>query len=156
MTPGFDLAAALGGGRLANADPDSVPAGEYARAALTKLGVWQPVSGRLVRGENVRAALAYVARGKAPLDIVYQTDAQAEKRVRVVFPEGSHPPTTYPVALTVRARPGGVAARGLSDRRDRTADFHPLRVYSAGGVSPDLHRPGATAVLTEPPQRGAP
>ena len=107
ITPGFDLAAALGGGRLATADPDSVPAGEYARAALTKLGVWQRVSGRLVRGENVRAALAYVARGEAPLGIVYRTDAQAEKRVRVVgvFPEDSHPPITYPLALTVRARP---------------------------------------------------
>ena len=107
ITPGFDLAAALGEGRLATADPDSVPAGMYVRAALTKLGVWQRVSDRLVRGENVRAALAYVARGEAPLGIVYQTDAQAEKRVRVVgvFPEDSHPPITYPVALTVRARP---------------------------------------------------
>jgi molybdate transport system substrate-binding protein len=106
VAPGFDLTAALGEGRLATADPDSVPAGKYARAALTKLGVWQGVSDRLVRGENVRAALAYVARGEAPLGIVYQTDAQAEKRVRVVgvFPEDSHPPITYSVALTVRAR----------------------------------------------------
>jgi molybdate transport system substrate-binding protein len=107
IAPGFDLTAALGEGRLATADPDSVPAGKYARAALTKLGVWQSVSDRLVRGENVRAALAYVARGEAPLGIVYQTDAQAEKRVRVVgvFPEDSHPPITYPLALTIRARP---------------------------------------------------
>jgi len=107
ITPGFDLTAALGEGRLATADPDSVPAGKYARAALTKLGVWQSVSDRLVRGENVRAALAYVARGEAPLGIVYQTDAQAEKRVRVVgvFPEDSHSPITYALALTVRARP---------------------------------------------------
>jgi len=107
IAPGFDLTAALGEGRLATADPDSVPAGKYARAALTKLGVWQSVSDRLVRGENVRAALAYVARGEAPLGIVYQTDAQAEKRVRVVgvFPEDSHPPITYALALTVRARP---------------------------------------------------
>jgi len=107
VAPGFDLTAALGEGRLATADPDSVPAGKYARAALTKLGVWQSVSDRLVRGENVRAALAYVARGEAPLGIVYQTDAQAEKRVRVVdvFPEDSHPPITYALARTVRARP---------------------------------------------------
>ncbi len=107
IAPGFDLTAALGEGRLATADPDSVPAGKYARAALTKLGVWQSVSDRLVRGENVRAALAYVARGEAPLGIVYQTDAQAEKRVRVVgvFPEDSHPPITYALALTIRARP---------------------------------------------------
>src|ERR1700687_3186731 len=69
-------------------------------AALTKLGVWQRVSGRLVRGENVRTALAYVARGEAPLGIVYQTDAQAEKRVRVVgvFPEDTHPTIISPVA----------------------------------------------------------
>ena len=107
IAPGFDLTAALGEGRLATADPDSVPAGKYARAALTNLGVWQSVSDRLVRGENVRAALAYVARGEAPLGVVYQSDAQAEKRVRAVgvFPEDSHPPITYPVALTVRARP---------------------------------------------------
>jgi molybdate transport system substrate-binding protein len=107
IAPGFDLAGALAGGRLAIADPDSVPAGEYARAALTRLGVWSRVSDRAVRGENVRAALAYVARGEAPLGIVYATDAQAEKRVRVVdvFPEDSHPPITYPVALTAHARP---------------------------------------------------
>jgi molybdate transport system substrate-binding protein len=107
IAPGFDLSAALGEGRLATADPDSVPAGQYARAALKKLGVWERVSDRLVRGENVRAALAYVARGEAPLGIVYQTDAQAEKRVRVVgvFPADTHPPIIYPVALTVRARP---------------------------------------------------
>ena len=107
IAPGFDLAGALKGGRLAIADPDSVPAGEYARAALTRLGVWSQVADRAVRGENVRAALAYVARGEAPLGIVYRTDAQAERRVRVVdvFPEDSHPPITYVVALTSRARP---------------------------------------------------
>ena len=107
IAPGFDLAGALKGGRLAIADPDSVPAGEYARAALTRLGVWSRVSDRAVRGENVRAALAYVARGEAPLGIVYRTDARAERRVRVVdvFPEDSHPPITYVVALTSRARP---------------------------------------------------
>ena len=104
---GFDLAGALKSGRLAIADPDSVPAGEYARAALTRLDVWSRVSDRAVRGENVRAALAYVARGEAPLGIVYRTDARAEKRVRVVdvFPEDSHPPITYALALTARALP---------------------------------------------------
>jgi molybdate transport system substrate-binding protein len=105
ITPGFDLVSALGGGRLATGDPDFVPAGEYARAALTRLGVWERVSDRLVRAENVRAALAYVARGEAPLGIVYQTDAQVEKRVRVVavFPADTHPPIVYPLALTTRA-----------------------------------------------------
>jgi molybdate transport system substrate-binding protein len=103
--PGFDLAAALAGGRLAMGDPDSVPAGKYAHAALEKLGVWQSVSSQLVRAENVRAALAFVARGEAPLGIVYRTDALAEKRVRIVdvFPQDSHPPIVYPIALTVHA-----------------------------------------------------
>jgi len=111
ITPGFNLAGALGEGRLASADPDSVPAGRYTRAALMNLGVWSQVSGRLIGAENVRAALEYVARGEAPLGIVYRTDAQVEKRVRVVdvFPPDSHPPIIYPVALTRAASP--LAAR---------------------------------------------
>jgi molybdate transport system substrate-binding protein len=102
----FPLLAALGGGRLATADPDSVPAGMYARAALTHLGVWAAVEPHLARGENVRAALAYVARGDAPLGIVYGTDAQAEKRVRVVavFPADSHPAIVYPAAVTAQGQ----------------------------------------------------
>ncbi|TLY60279.1 MAG: molybdate ABC transporter substrate-binding protein [Gammaproteobacteria bacterium] len=107
IAPGFDLVGALGQGRLATGDPDSVPVGKYARAALEKLGAWERVSGRLVRAENVRSALAYVSRGEAPLGIVYQTDALAQKGVRVVdvFPADSHPPITYPIALTNRAGP---------------------------------------------------
>jgi len=105
--PGFDLARLLGGGRLAVADPDSVPAGIYARAALEKLGVWNGVAPRLVRAENVRAALAYVARGDAPLGIVYRTDALVETHVKVVgvFPDDSHDPIVYPAAATSVARP---------------------------------------------------
>jgi molybdate transport system substrate-binding protein len=97
----FPLARALGSGRLAMADPDSVPAGRYGRAALTSLGVWSAVEGRLARRENVRAALALVERGEAPFGIVYATDARAPSRVRVVgtFPASSHPPITYPVAV---------------------------------------------------------
>ena len=107
IAPGSTLAQALGAGRLASADPDSVPAGLYGRAALIKLGVWDSVQSRLARAENVRAALAYVARGEAPLGIVYLTDAQAEKRVRVVdvFPEDTHPPILYPAAMTANAQP---------------------------------------------------
>ena len=103
--PGFALAPALGTGRLAVADPDAVPAGIYARQALTSLGVWPQVAGRLARAENVRAALALVARGAAPLGVVYATDARAEPRVAVlgVFPAASHPPITYPLALLARA-----------------------------------------------------
>ena len=112
--PGFDLARLLGGGHLAVADPDSVPAGIYARAALEKLGVWNSVAPRLVRAENVRAALAYVARGDAPLGIVYRTDALVETHVQIVgvFPADSHPPIVYPVALTRGASPA--AARYLA------------------------------------------
>jgi molybdate transport system substrate-binding protein len=105
IAPGFALAAALGGGRLACGDPDSVPAGIYARAALVKLNVWDSVATRLARAENVRVALSYVARGEAPLGIVYRTDAQAEPHVRVVdvFAADTHPPITYPLALTTHA-----------------------------------------------------
>lgn len=99
---GFPLARALGaGGRLSMADPDAVPAGKYGKAALQNLGVWQSVSARIARAENVRAALALVERGEAPMGIVYATDARASKRVRIVgiFPANSHPPITYPVAV---------------------------------------------------------
>lgn len=99
---GFPLAGALGKGRLATGDPDSVPVGRYARAALTSLGVWNDVADRLVRAEDVRHALMFVARGEAPLGIVYETDARVEARVQVVgiFPADSHLPITYPAALT--------------------------------------------------------
>ena len=98
---GFPLARALAGGRLAMADPDAVPAGKYGKAALTSLGVWPSVENDIARAENVRAALALVERGAAPLGIVYATDARASKAVRVVgvFPAASHPPITYPVAV---------------------------------------------------------
>ncbi|WGM41148.1 molybdate ABC transporter substrate-binding protein [Caulobacter sp. NIBR1757] len=110
IAPGMPLAAALGGGRLAIADPVSVPAGKYGKAALIKLGVWDNVAGRLAPAENVRAALAYVARGETPLGIVYATDAHAEPKVRVVglFPPATHPRILYPAALT-RATPAGQA-----------------------------------------------
>ncbi|MBB6124378.1 molybdate ABC transporter substrate-binding protein [Sphingobium subterraneum] len=102
LTPAsrFPLARALGAGRLAMADPDAVPAGKYAKAALVTYGVWPSVAGKLARAENVRAALALVERGEAPLGIVYATDARASTAVRVVgvFPPSSHPAITYPIA----------------------------------------------------------
>jgi molybdate transport system substrate-binding protein len=79
--PGFPLARALGGGKLAMGDPDAVPAGRYGKAALERLGVWGQVQGQVARAENVRAALALVAHGAAPLGIVYATDARAEPGV---------------------------------------------------------------------------
>ncbi len=99
--PKFPLAQALGSGRLAMADPDSVPAGKYGKAALETLEVWPSVADKVARGENVRAALNFVSRGEAPFGIVYRTDAAADKNVRIVgaFPANSHPPIIYPAAL---------------------------------------------------------
>lgn len=101
IAPGFDLAAALGDGRLAVADPEAVPAGRYARQSLRTLKAWDGVSDRLAVAENVRAALALVARGEAPLGVVYRTDALAEDAVRIVdrFPPASHAPIVYPAAV---------------------------------------------------------
>jgi molybdate transport system substrate-binding protein len=80
IAPGVALAAALGDGKLAMANPDSVPAGRYGKAALETLGVWPSIERQVARAENVRAALVLVARGEAPLGIVYRTDALAERR----------------------------------------------------------------------------
>ncbi|MDX2102979.1 MAG: molybdate ABC transporter substrate-binding protein [Alphaproteobacteria bacterium] len=108
IAPGFGLREALGDSRLATGDPRSVPAGRYAQAALTSLGIWDTVSHRLAGVDNVRTALALVARGEARLGIVYLTDARTEPRVQVIgtFPATSHPPIIYPFALT---RTGGTS-----------------------------------------------
>ena len=98
----FALAAALGGGRLALADPAAVPAGKYGKAALEALGVWSSVADKIAPAPDVRAALVLVARGETPLGIVYQTDAAADKAVKTVgtFPADTHPPIVYPIAIT--------------------------------------------------------
>ncbi len=122
ISPSANLAAALGDGRLALAHTTAVPAGLYARQALTHLGLWRQVRTRLAEAQNVRAALALVARGEAPLGIVYATDANAEPAVRVVdtFPAASHDPIVYPAAL-VR---GG--------RREPAAEFLDFLTSEAG------------------------
>lgn len=96
----FPLARALGAGRLAIADPDAVPAGRYAKAALIRLAIWPDIVKKLARTENVRAALLLVERGVTPFGIVYTTDAHASQRVRIIgiFPADSHDPITYPLA----------------------------------------------------------
>jgi molybdate transport system substrate-binding protein len=93
------------------ADPDSVPAGKYAKAALERLDVWSDVASRVARTENVRAALALVARGEASLGIVYRTDARVESRVRIVgeFPSSLHPAIVYPAAIVAGSRSAGAA-----------------------------------------------
>ena len=111
LAPGADLAGALKGGKLSMGDPDHVPAGKYGKAALEKLGLWASVQNSVARAENVRSALAFVARGEAPLGIVYGTDATAEKAVKVVdiFPAGSYPPIVYPIAETASGSKAGAA-----------------------------------------------
>ena len=101
IKPGFPLAKLLGDGKLSMADPDSVPAGKYGKAALEKLGVWASVESKVARGDNVRTALNFVSRGEAPLGIVYQTDAAADKKVRIAaqFPQDSYPAIIYPAAV---------------------------------------------------------
>ncbi|HVZ04430.1 molybdate ABC transporter substrate-binding protein [Hyphomicrobium sp.] len=103
---GFDLAKVLGGGRLAMANVKSVPAGKYGSAALKKLGVWDSVQSKIAQAENVRAALALVAQGEAPFGIVYETDAAAEPKVKIVgvFPEDTHPPIIYPIAVLAASK----------------------------------------------------
>jgi molybdate transport system substrate-binding protein len=107
-----ELLAALGKGRLAVAETSSVPAGKYARQSLEKLGLWNAVAARLAQGENVRAALEFVARGDTPLGIVYLTDARAEPRVKVLatFADKTHAPIVYPAARTSAADPKASAA----------------------------------------------
>jgi molybdate transport system substrate-binding protein len=100
--PKFQLGALLGDGRIAIGDPQSVPAGKYAQTALEKLGAWDQVKDKAAKAESVRAALALVSRGEAPLGIVYETDVAADPGVKIVgiFPEDSHPPIIYPIAVT--------------------------------------------------------
>ena len=133
IAPNFPLAQALGNGRLAIADPNGVPAGRYAKAALESLGVWSSVADRLAPAENVRAALALVSRGEAPLGIVYRTDAVADKGVKILgtFPDDAHPPIIYPIAVVASStNPGAAgyiaflkssAARGLFETHGFTA-----------------------------------
>lgn len=106
LKPGVPLASLLGQGRLSMADPDSVPAGKYAKAALQALGVWDGVAARVARAENVRAALLLVSRGEVPFGIVYATDAAADRNVRIAgtFAADLHPPIVYPAAVLARSR----------------------------------------------------
>jgi molybdate transport system substrate-binding protein len=102
----FDIVKLAGDGRIAVADVKAVPAGLYAKTALESLGAWAAAEPKLAQAENVRATLAFVARGETPVGIVYETDAKIEPKVKVIgaFPEDSHPPVTYPVAATVASK----------------------------------------------------
>lgn len=115
LTRDTDLAALLGQGRLATGDPAHVPVGRYAQAALQWMGQWQAIGPRIARADNVRAALLLVEWGEAPLGIVYATDARAASlRVIGSFPAESHPPVSYPFAITRRAAGNEQAAALLA------------------------------------------
>ena len=109
-----DIVALLGEGRLALGDPDHVPAGIYARQALEARGLWEALENRLIRAADVRMALYLVARGEAPLGIVYASDAAAFDGVRVAgdIASASHAPIRYPIAL-VAGRDNPAARRFL-------------------------------------------
>ncbi len=111
LEPGLDLATALKGGKLAMADPDSVPAGKYGQAALEKFGAWSAVASAVIRADNVRAALSFVERGEAAAGIVYGSDAALTSKVKIagVFPADSHPAISYPAAV--------IAAHGTTEAR---------------------------------------
>lgn len=115
LSRGASLQQWLGDGRIATGDPDHVPVGKYAKASLTALGAWDAIAPRLVRADNVRAALAFVERGEVAAGIVYSTDAAISSKVKVAgtFPASSHEPITYPVALA--AGPAGAAGRPFLD-----------------------------------------
>jgi molybdate transport system substrate-binding protein len=111
IAQGFDLARLAGDGRIATGEVNSVPVGKYAKGALEKLGIWASVEKKFAMTDNVRAALALVARGEAVLGIVYETDAKVEKNVKIIgaFPADSHPAIVYPVAATANAKPEAAA-----------------------------------------------
>ena len=111
IAQGLDIAKLAGDGRIAVADVKAVPAGLYAKAALEKLGAWSAAEPKLAQAENVRATLAFVARGETPIGIVYETDAKIEPKVKTigVFPDDSYPPVTYPIAATAETKKADVA-----------------------------------------------
>ncbi len=133
IKPGFPLAAALAGGRLATGDPDYVPVGRYARSALTSLGVWSDVADHLVRADNVRVALAFVSRGEAPLGIVYQTDALSDPGVRTLgaLPGRYARPDRLPGGCHQGRAPGRRALRRVPARSDRPGHVPTTRLHHA-------------------------
>jgi molybdate transport system substrate-binding protein len=135
IKPGFDLAKVIGDGRLSMANVDTVPAGKYGKAALEKLGVWSGISGKLAQAENVRAALLLVSRGEAPAGIVYQTDAASDSSVRIIgtFPEDTHPPIIYPIALTANATHPDAAAFLAYIRSDKVKPLFEAQGFAVLG-----------------------
>ena len=137
LAKGVDIADALGeAGHIAMANVDSVPAGRYGKAAFQWLGIWDAVALRVVQADSVRAALAFVATGEAPLGVVYKTDANSEPKVRVVgvFPPDSHPPILYPAALVASSTNPGAGAFFDYLRSDKAAPAYEKQGFTV--VSP--------------------
>lgn len=134
MSSDFDLPGALGGGKLAMALVDSVPAGVYGKQALTALGLWEVAEPMVVQADNVRAALTLVARGEAALGITYASDAVAEPAVHVAatFPATSHDPITYPLAVLAGAAHPQAAARLAAALQAAPAQA----IFAANGFTP--------------------
>ncbi|MDF7776902.1 molybdate ABC transporter substrate-binding protein [Sphingomonas sp. AOB5] len=123
---GSPIVGMLGDRRLAMADPDSVPAGRYGKAAFVQWGLWPALAPKVVRAENVRAALAFVERRAARYGVVYATDARASRKVRVagIFPANSHPPIRYPIArLKASTSPDAEGFRRFLISREGKAIF---------------------------------
>lgn len=122
------LLAVLGdGGRLAVGDPAHVPAGLYAKQALQAVGLWSRLQARLVRAENVRAALALVSRGEAAAGLVYRTDLQlARLKLVATMPRELVPPVYYDFAALQRevAHPAVPAFLNFLSTATAQAVFH--------------------------------
>jgi len=121
IAPHFALAKLLGDGRLVTGNPDSVPVGKYAKEALTNLGVWSEVQDKVAAADNVRAALALVARGEAPLGIVYRTHwwkrRSASWRISRRLPTGRSSIRLRPLCRRTRARQ--ILSNSCSPRQPR-------------------------------------
>ena len=150
IAPGFDLAGALDGGRLAMGDPDHVPAGIYGRAALESLGVWQAVEPQVARADNVRAALALVARGEAPLGMVYRSDAVADdgraggRRISAGQPSADRLPDRD---HRRQRAPGGGGAGRRPALRGRGGDLRAFRLQPCSSERLDVLSPGELEAL---------
>jgi len=109
------------GGRIAIGDPDSVPAGRYARDMMRSLGVWDAARVGIVTAADVRAVRSFVARGEVDLGVVYASDALGTRDVRVVAnpPPAVQPDIVYPAALTTGAHAS--AAELMTFLRSATA-----------------------------------
>lgn len=138
-----DLTALLGSGRLATGNTDHVPVGIYAKQALTSLGLWSTVKGKLALSSNTRAALAFIERNAVPAGLIYQTDALASKKVKILaaVPLESHQEILYPMALVNRS----ISSNGATHHPEVLAAFQffqsdtAMNIFQQYGFKPINH-----------------